>query len=90
MAHTTKTTTTRSAKSTPEKKPARSATTTRNRQPRTARAEIEPGIRHRMIAEAAYLKAEQRGFSSGDPLDDWLTAEREIDMLLAGATQVTQ
>ncbi|HEY9199829.1 MAG TPA: DUF2934 domain-containing protein [Gammaproteobacteria bacterium] len=44
-----------------------------------------------MIAEAAYLKAEHRGFCSGDPLDDWLAAEREVDMLLAeNATQVTQ
>lgn len=36
-----------------------------------------------MIAEAAYLRAERRGFSLGDPLDDWLAAEREIDTLLS-------
>ncbi len=33
---------------------------------------------HRMIAEAAYYKAEKRGFKSGFELNDWLEAEREI------------
>lgn len=35
-----------------------------------------------MIAEGAYLRAERRGFGSGDPLSDWLAAEREVDELL--------
>lgn len=35
-----------------------------------------------MIAEAAYLRAEKRGFAGGDPVEDWLTAEREIDKVL--------
>jgi hypothetical protein len=35
-----------------------------------------------MIAEAAYYKAEQRGFAGGDPLQDWLDAEAEIDRIL--------
>jgi hypothetical protein len=35
------------------------------------------------IAEAAYLRAAQRGFSPGYELDDWLAAEREIDALLS-------
>lgn len=43
--------------------------------------------RERMIAEAAYFRAMQRGFSSGDPLDDWLGAEREISRLLPGPQQ---
>lgn len=38
--------------------------------------------RYRMIAEAAYFRAEQRGFSPGNELDDWLAAEIEIDVLL--------
>lgn len=29
------------------------------------------------IAEAAYFKAERRGFAPGRELDDWLEAERE-------------
>lgn len=38
--------------------------------------------RERMIAEAAYYKAEGRGFNGGDPLQDWLDAESEIDRIL--------
>ncbi len=38
--------------------------------------------RQRMIAEAAYYRAEGRGFAEGDPFLDWLDAEREIDALL--------
>ncbi len=34
--------------------------------------------RGRMIAEAAYYRAEQRGFQGGDPQQDWLEAELEI------------
>jgi Protein of unknown function (DUF2934) len=37
--------------------------------------------RRRMIADAAYRRAERAGFA-GDPLADWLDAEREIDALL--------
>jgi hypothetical protein len=35
--------------------------------------------RRRMIREAAYFKAEKRGFAPGHELDDWLEAEEEID-----------
>ena len=38
--------------------------------------------RERMIAEAAYFRALERGFTGGNPLDDWLIAEREINRLL--------
>lgn len=38
--------------------------------------------RRQMIAEAAYFKAEKRGFLPGRALDDWLEAEREIDEAL--------
>ena len=34
--------------------------------------------RQEMIAEAAYYRAEQRGFHGGDPVIDWLAAESEI------------
>jgi sterol desaturase/sphingolipid hydroxylase (fatty acid hydroxylase superfamily) len=33
---------------------------------------------YRMIAEAAYYRAERRGFAPGFELEDWLAAEREI------------
>lgn len=31
-----------------------------------------------MIVEAAYLKAENRGFAPGHEMEDWLEAEKEI------------
>ena len=37
------------------------------------------------IAEAAYLIAMRRGFSPGHELEDWLTAENEVDARLFGA-----
>lgn len=36
-----------------------------------------------MIAEAAYLRAERRGFSAGGEEEDWLAAEKEVDALLS-------
>jgi hypothetical protein len=41
--------------------------------------------RQRMIAEAAYFRAQRRGFQGGNPLEDWLAAEAEIDCLLRGS-----
>jgi hypothetical protein len=35
--------------------------------------------REARIAEAAYWRAERRGFTPGGELQDWLEAEREID-----------
>ncbi len=32
--------------------------------------DIDPELRHRMIAEAAYFMAEHRGFCGGDPVQD--------------------
>lgn len=37
------------------------------------------GDRRRRIAEAAYYRAQRRGFIGGYEEDDWLEAEREID-----------
>ena len=39
--------------------------------------------RHRQIAEAAYFKAERRGFQAGSPVRDWLEAEAEIDAMMS-------
>lgn len=38
--------------------------------------------RRQMIADAAYFRAERRGFNGGDPLLDWVEAEVEIDSRL--------
>jgi hypothetical protein len=37
-----------------------------------------------MIAQAAYFRAERRGFERGHELEDWVSAEQEIDRLVAG------
>jgi hypothetical protein len=39
--------------------------------------------RNQYIAVAAFHIAELRGFASGDPLNDWLAAEAEVDRLIA-------
>jgi hypothetical protein len=44
-------------------------------------AAVSPAERRRMIAEAAYFRAERRGFALGGGLDDWIAAETEIDRL---------
>jgi hypothetical protein len=43
---------------------------------------VTPEQRYHMIAEAAYFRAERRGFSGGDPAQDWLDAEAEVDRIL--------
>jgi len=35
-------------------------------------------LHHKAIAEAAYFRAEHRGFVPGHEFDDWLAAETEI------------
>src|SRR5689334_17604456 len=43
--------------------------------------------RRKMIAEAAYFRALARGLQGGDPVDDWLMAEAEIDRQLLRQTR---
>jgi hypothetical protein len=47
-----------------------------------AAAPIEPILpdeqARKLIAEAAYYRAQQRGFSPGYELEDWLAAEAQI------------
>jgi hypothetical protein len=38
---------------------------------------------HRMIAEAAYFRAEKRNFDVGHALDDWLLAEQEVKRIIS-------
>src|SRR5690606_26298436 len=52
-----------------------------------AYAHPSPEERRRMIAEAAYYKALNRGFQGGDPVEDWLAAEREIDAMFPNPEQ---
>lgn len=46
--------------------------------------------REDMIREAAYLRAEQRGFVGGSPEEDWRQAEREVDRRLAQETGLVE
>jgi hypothetical protein len=46
--------------------------------------------RRRMIEQAAYFRAQNRGFNGGDPVEDWLAAEREIGRLLPNPQQQKQ
>lgn len=43
------------------------------------RETITEAQRQQMINEAAYYRAEQRGFSGGNPEQDWLDAEAEVN-----------
>jgi hypothetical protein len=48
-----------------------------------AEAEGQATERYAMIATAAYLRVEKRGFAPGHELEDWLAAEAEVaDRLL--------
>lgn len=51
----------------------------------TLAAAITPEQRYRLIAEAAYHRAQQRGFAAGGELQDWLEAEAEVDARLREA-----
>lgn len=74
MAGTAKSTTTKTTKTT--KKPASTAAA---KAPKKAAPKIN---REGMIAEAAYYRAEKRGFAGGNEMGDWLDAEVEIDQTM--------
>ena len=46
------------------------------------RTEIPAWLRTDMIQQAAYFRAEARGFQPGCDLEDWLEAEREVDRVI--------
>jgi len=58
------------------------AATVRNVSDAPARRPVSAAERARMIAEAAYFRAQRRGFGNGDPVRDWAEAEAEIDAML--------
>jgi hypothetical protein len=77
--------------STARPKRSRSTTATGGQAKRPARKtaavtrSVSAEQRHAMIAESAYLRAEARGFEGGDPVQDWLDSERDVDALLSRA-----
>ena len=46
---------------------------------------VGPEHRAALIAEAAFFRAEQRGFDPGHEMEDWLAAESEVDARLMSA-----
>lgn len=50
-----------------------------------AHDDVDPDLRQRLISDAAFALYAQRGFVDGHDVDDWLSAEAQIDHLLAGA-----
>jgi hypothetical protein len=46
---------------------------------------ISPEERRQLISEAAYYRAQQRGFAGGDPIQDWLEAEMEVSVRFRAA-----
>ena len=49
---------------------------------------VDPERRMALIAEAAYFRAERRGFAPGGERSDWLAAEAEVDAKLMRATTI--
>jgi hypothetical protein len=43
-----------------------------------ARADVSPDEMRKLISEAAYYRAKQRGFVPGHELEDWIQAEAEV------------
>jgi hypothetical protein len=52
----------------------------------TAAIRVSESTRRAMIEQAAYLRAERRGFAPGSEVEDWLAAEAEVDALLRAGT----
>lgn len=59
-----------------------SATSSRVCDDAVAEDSIQTCTREQMIAEAAYYRAEQRGFAPGCEMSDWLLAEAEVERSL--------
>jgi hypothetical protein len=49
----------------------------------TADERVNEAARRQLIAEAAYYRAERRGFAPGGELEDWLGAEASVDLSLS-------
>ncbi len=81
-------------KETSARKPAAPAQDSSREPAPSARSRKQPGSeptaisaeeRRALIAQAAYFRAEKRGFAPGGEERDWLEAEAEVDALLAVA-----
>lgn len=64
------------------KKAATAKTTTKRVSKAKNPGKVSPEQRYLMICEAAYYKAERRGFSPENEIQDWIEAEAEINRML--------
>lgn len=69
---------------TPRKKPIKSENSLKSEHTPAATI-ITPEHRYQMIAMAAYFIAEKRGFTAGHEIQDWITAESQINAQLLSA-----
>ena len=78
--------------STPRKRAPRKTLTASKpaRTPTPAAPFVDPETRAALIAEAAYFRAEKRGFAPGHEAEDWLAAEAEIDARLLRAASAAR
>lgn len=67
--------------STVRKRAPRKTVVTTRRKSKVARF-VGPEQRAALIAEAAFFRAEKRGFAPGHEEEDWLAAEAEVDTRL--------
>jgi hypothetical protein len=44
-----------------------------------AASSIDPEVRRQMVAAEAYFRAERRGFTAGQEVEDWIAAESVVD-----------
>jgi hypothetical protein len=50
--------------------------------------ELSADERRALVEQAAYFRAQRRGFGPGHELDDWIAAEREIEQFLADSASL--
>lgn len=62
---------------------AKTVTTAKKPAAAKAKKSVTPEQRYMMICEAAYFKAQRRGFAPENEIQDWLDAEAEINSLLS-------
>jgi hypothetical protein len=84
MARSTLQTPRKSDRTEPTAKPAKKTAAKPVRKSVGNSQQVNGEDRESMIAEAAYFRAERRGFAGGDPVVDWLEAEAEVDARLNG------
>ena len=75
---------------TPRKRAPRKPSATINQAAPESPRFVGPEQRAALIAEAAYFRAEKRGFRPGHETADWLAAEAEVDARLLQGTAATR